>query len=118
VGDHEKMINTLEARNKVLEEEKRVVDERSKAQLEYLHTTSQQEIENLTFQCGKLRTDLNELSSFSVQKDDMSLQLKQTKAFLEKKEQEYRETIHVLERKILQDKVSFIFDLFISNENL
>ena len=100
------MITSLESRNKTLEDEKRTTEDRCKAQLEYLHSSTQQEIDNLNFQCGKLKTDLIELSSFSAQRDEMSLQLKQTRAFLEKKEQEYRETIHGLERKVLQDKVT------------
>lgn len=105
VGDHERMIASLESRNKSLEEDKRTSEEKFKSQLEYLHQTSQQEIENLTFQCQKLKNDLVELSTFSAQKDEMGQQLKQTKAYLEKKEVEYRETIHALERKVLQDKV-------------
>jgi hypothetical protein len=49
-----------------------------------------------------------ELSSFSAQRDEMGLQLKQTKALLEKKENDYRETVHGLERKVLQDKASLL----------
>lgn len=105
VGEHEKMISGLEAKNKVLEEEKKLVEEKCKFEVDNIQSVTQLEIDNLSFQCQKLKSDLVELSSFSAQRDEMSQQLKQTKAFLEKKEVEYRETVHSLERKVLQDKV-------------
>ncbi|KAJ3301241.1 hypothetical protein HDV03_001180 [Kappamyces sp. JEL0829] len=106
VGEHEKMISGLEAKNKVLEEEKKLVEEKCKFEVDNIQSVTQLEIDNLSFQCQKLKSDLVELSSFSAQRDEMSQQLKQTKAFLEKKEVEYRETVHSLERKVLQDKTT------------
>ncbi|KAJ3269363.1 hypothetical protein HDV01_001477 [Terramyces sp. JEL0728] len=105
VGEHERMIANLENKNRTLDQEKRDMELHYQTQIANLEKSSQLEQENLNQQCQKFKTELVELSSFSAQKDDMEEQLKQFKILLEKKENDYRETIHNLERKVLQDKV-------------
>ncbi|KAJ3324013.1 hypothetical protein HDV06_000989 [Boothiomyces sp. JEL0866] len=104
VGEHERMIASLESKNRTLDQEKRDMELHYQTQLANLEKSSQLELENLNQQCQKFKAELVELSSFSAQKDDMEEQLKQFKILLEKKENEYRETVHNLERKVLQDK--------------
>ncbi|KAI8899901.1 hypothetical protein BC833DRAFT_524113 [Globomyces pollinis-pini] len=104
VGEHEKMISSLESRNRILEDDKKQMDQEYTTKIDQLNKRYQDEIEQLNNQVMKFKTELVELSSFQVQKDEMEEQLKMYKALLERKENEYRETIHNLERKVLQDK--------------
>lgn len=106
VGEHEKMISNLELSNRNLEQEKKDMDASYRKEVVVLQQQSTDEIESLTAQCAKLKSDLAELSSFSVQKSEIEEQLRSLKALLEEKDYEYRETVHNLERKVLQDKVA------------
>jgi hypothetical protein len=99
------MIVTLEERNRVLEQEKKEQELFYKQEYHHLQKLSQDEIENLNHQCFKYNTELNELSAFTKQKEEIEEQLKQLRFQLERKEQDYKDTIHNLERKVLQDKV-------------
>ena len=100
------MISALENKNRALDTEKRDTEAKAKQELDYLQRTSQEEIENLNNQCIKYKSELAELSTFSRQKTEIEEQLKQSKQLLDRKEHDYRDTIHNLERKVLQDKVS------------
>lgn len=99
------MILTLETKNQGMEEEKKTVEEKHALLTNQIRQAFQLENDNLNGQFQKLKGDLVELSSFTSQKDEMSMQLSQIKSLLDKKEIDYRETIHGLERKVLQDKV-------------
>ncbi|KAI8924664.1 hypothetical protein BC831DRAFT_436357 [Entophlyctis helioformis] len=104
VGEHEKMIASLESKTRQLEEEKRDLETWSKNEIESTRMSMHSELEILQIQCAKYKAELAELTAFSAKKDEMEQQIKQYKALLEKKESEYRDTIHNLERKVLQDK--------------
>ena len=99
------MISNLEVKSRRLEEEKRETEMTSKSEIEKIRTCMQSELEILQIQCAKYKSELSELTAFSVKKDEMDQQIKQLRVLLEKKENEYRDTVHNLERKILQDKV-------------
>ncbi|KAJ3261615.1 hypothetical protein HK103_005453 [Boothiomyces macroporosus] len=106
VGEHERMIASLENKNRTLDQEKKDLELHYQTLIANVERSSQMELDNLNQQCQKFKAELVELSSFSAQKDDMEEQLKQFKILLEKKENEYRETVHNLERKVLQDKTT------------
>jgi myosin heavy subunit len=98
------MISNLEQKNKQLDQERRDIESKMKQEYESLQQTSQDEIDHLNAQCIKLKAELSELTYFSKQKVEIEEQLKQLRHLLEKKEKEYTETVHNLERKVLQDK--------------
>jgi hypothetical protein len=104
VGEHEKLISILESKNKTLEEEKKEIERFYKGEYETLTKSLKSENESLNLQMSKYKVELSELSVFSQQKAEIDEQLKQFKLLLEKKEHEYRDTVHSLERKVLQDK--------------
>jgi myosin heavy subunit len=104
VGEHEKMIANLEVKNKALDLEKRTIEQRMKQDFDLYQKTAQEETEQLHAQVSRLKSELTELNQFQKQKADLDEQLKHVKHLLERKEKEFAETIHNLERKVLQDK--------------
>ncbi|KAJ1327308.1 hypothetical protein BSLG_010650 [Batrachochytrium salamandrivorans] len=104
VRDHEKMISGLELKAHHLEEEKHDIAIRSKNEVDHIRTSMQLELENMQTQCTKFKSELSELTAFSAKKKEMELQIVQCKDLLENKRIEYRDTIHNIERKVLQDK--------------
>ncbi len=101
-------MTVLETKNKVLDEERRQMEELCKIRLNEIQENKQKQVDDLQFQCDKLKLDLAKLSKFSEQRDEMALELFKYKALVESKDIEYRNTIHSLEREILQDKVIFL----------
>ena len=94
----------MENKCHALEEEKRGLENKSKQEIEGFKDKVRDEMDSLQLQCAKTKGELNALHDFTVKKDDMEQQLRHYKQLLEKKELEYRDTIHNLERKVLQDK--------------
>ncbi|OAJ44441.1 hypothetical protein BDEG_27667 [Batrachochytrium dendrobatidis JEL423] len=80
VSEHEKMISVLESKAHQLEKEKQDYEIRTKSEMSSLKSAMQSELET------------------------MQTQFIHYKTLLEKKECEYRDTIHNIERKVLQDK--------------
>ena len=68
VGQHEKLIGSLEEKVKQLEEENKSNEYRSQYEIETLKSTSQNEIETLTNQCSKYKAELTELTAFAAVK--------------------------------------------------
>lgn len=104
VGEHERTIGSLQTKVRQLEDENREIEIRTTNEIGATKASMQMEVDTLQNQCTKYKGELSELSTFSSKKSDMEQQLKQYKALLEKKEVEYRDTVHNLERKVLQDK--------------
>jgi hypothetical protein len=61
-------------------------------------------MENLSQKCTKYKLELLELTLFTEQKAALEQELVNAKTLLEKKELDFKDTIHSLERKVLQDK--------------
>ncbi|KAL2917484.1 hypothetical protein HK105_202765 [Polyrhizophydium stewartii] len=106
VGEHEKIIANLETKTRQLEDEKRDLDTRSRNEIETIKSSMQSDLEIMQIQCAKYKAELSELTAFSAKKEEMEQQIKQYRVLLDKKESEYRDTIHNLERKVLQDKTT------------
>ncbi|EGF78330.1 hypothetical protein BATDEDRAFT_26925 [Batrachochytrium dendrobatidis JAM81] len=104
VSEHEKMISVLESKAHQLEKEKQDYEIRTKSEMSSLKSAMQSELETMQTQCTKYKAELSELTAFSAKKKDLELQVIHYKTLLEKKECEYRDTIHNIERKVLQDK--------------
>ena len=68
MGEHERLINSLETKTKRLDEENRQLEYRSQHELESYKTTSKSEIENLSGQCAKYKAELLELTTFAAHK--------------------------------------------------
>lgn len=87
-----------------LEEEKVQIEEQAKTETENLRNTTKIEMDQLAFQCQKYKYELSQLNEFTEKKGEIEQQLNSAKNLLERKEFEFKETIHNLERKVLQDK--------------
>lgn len=87
------------------------MDDYFREQIDTQAKNTQEEIESLNLQISKYKVELSELAIFSQQKQEIDDQLKQFKILLEKKEHEYRDTIHGLERKVLQDKARILINI-------
>ncbi|KAJ3129332.1 hypothetical protein HK098_001744 [Nowakowskiella sp. JEL0407] len=75
-----------------------------KHDLETTTSLLQSELDSLHTLCAKYKSELEQLSEFKSQKKDLELQLLKNKQLLEQKEKEFKDTVHLMERKILQDK--------------
>ncbi|KAJ3225724.1 hypothetical protein HK099_006337 [Clydaea vesicula] len=104
VQDHEKLINTLEAQIRALEAEKKDMEAAGKQKLNIANEEYKAEVELLHIQCAKYKADLDQLSEFRGRKEDMEFQIRYMRQQLDLKEKEYKEVIHSMERKVLQDK--------------
>jgi predicted nucleic acid-binding protein len=104
VFEHEKLLGQFEHKCYVLEEENSLLEPNSKAELENLKTTTAKAMENLSQKCTKYKLELLELTLFTEQKAALEQELVNAKTLLEKKELDFKDTIHSLERKVLQDK--------------
>lgn len=89
----------------MLEEEKARIEVSCKNEIDNCRDETRQEVETLTIQCAKYKQDLMDLTQFTEIKQELELELKNSKLTLEKKDIEFKDTIHNLERKVLQDKV-------------
>jgi hypothetical protein len=98
------LLGQFEHKCDVLEEEKSLLEANSKAELENLKTTTAKAMENLSQKCTKYKLELLELTLFTEQKAALEQELVNAKTLLEKKELDFKDTIHSLERKVLQDK--------------
>ncbi|KAI8909707.1 hypothetical protein EDD86DRAFT_206108 [Gorgonomyces haynaldii] len=104
VGEHEKMISHLEIKCHTLEDEKKLLEGKVKMEIDAAKGLIKQDMDLLQAQCNRYKSELSELTEFSKKKEELEGQLRQYKLLLEKKEQEYKDTVHTLERKVLQDK--------------
>ncbi len=63
------------------------------------------EIDTLQTQCARYRMELDELREFKSRKTELEAEMVRLQDELVQKEKEYKENIHSIERKVLQDKV-------------
>jgi len=104
VIEHEQHITELAERIKELEQEKLMVEENGKMELEKLKEEHTTVIENLTFQNTKYKTELEELSQFKINKKKMETEIENLKRTIVENEEEYKTTIYNMEKRMLQDK--------------
>lgn len=104
VKDHEKLIASLQLKIKDLECERKSSDEIHKEERLKSEDAAFCALESMTSQCQKLKVELTDVSKFVVQRDSLLTELSNIKITLESKENEYRNNVHGLERKILLDK--------------
>ncbi|KAJ3003620.1 hypothetical protein HKX48_001670, partial [Thoreauomyces humboldtii] len=104
VGEHEKHINGLEERAVQLEVEKQELAKRTQRDLDAAVGEGHKEIEALQQQCAVYKNQLSDLHIFAARKDELEQQLTYLKGQLDAKERTYKETVHNIERKVLQDK--------------
>ncbi|KAI9002353.1 hypothetical protein BC832DRAFT_593657 [Gaertneriomyces semiglobifer] len=106
VGEHEKHITGLEEKVAQLEQDKRDMEVQAKADLENSMRDAHKEIDTLQNKCLTYQAQLNDLNAFAARKEETEELLRSLKAQLENKEKQYKETIHSIERKVIQDKNS------------
>jgi hypothetical protein len=102
--EQEKHVTTQDEVIRVLQKEKKEEELSCRAKIEQVVEGSKIEVEQMNIQCAKYKTDLDQLSEFRGRKDDLDKQIRVLKGTLEQKEKEYKDIIHTMERKILQDK--------------
>ncbi|KAJ3261869.1 hypothetical protein HDU77_000682 [Chytriomyces hyalinus] len=104
VREHEEYISSLEQQIQRLEDEKRALEVKSKNDLENTIHEWKKELDHVQTQGAKYKNDLDMLSDFRGRKDDLEMQLKRSLSLIETREKEYKDVIHTMERKVLQDK--------------
>lgn len=98
------MLNTLEVKCALLEEECIESTAAAESEVEKIKNTSKRELDDSQIQCLKFKSDLQEMSEFADRKEALEEELVNCKATLARREIEYKNTVHNLERKVLQDK--------------
>ncbi|KAJ3068809.1 hypothetical protein HDU98_008086 [Podochytrium sp. JEL0797] len=104
VREHEEHITTLEFKILTLEQEKRALEHKGKHDVESTKEEWRKEVDGVQTTCAKYKAELDMLFDFKGRKDDLERQLRQALALLETREREYKDVIHTMERKVLQDK--------------
>ncbi|TPX38562.1 hypothetical protein SeMB42_g06663 [Synchytrium endobioticum] len=104
VVEHEKHIGTLEQRVRELQNEKKEAIEAAKLEAEEAAIAARTEIDQLQLLNHKYKTDLDSLLEFKSRKDELESMLKSTQTNLDTREREFKNSVHELERKVLQDK--------------
>ncbi len=100
----DKKIIDLEAQCNKLEKEKEDIIEQFKSDFEKLTSSSNLELEVQSVELSKLRSELASLNSFSEKKNLLEKQLGDSEKLLKTKEQEFAETLYVMEKQIALDK--------------
>ncbi|ORX73478.1 hypothetical protein BCR32DRAFT_305198 [Anaeromyces robustus] len=104
VIEHEQHITELAEKIKELEEEKQMIEENGKLEVEKLKQEHDTVIENLNFQNTKYKTELEELSQFKINKKKLESEIESLKKTIVENEEQYKKTIYNMEKKMLQDK--------------
>ncbi|KAJ3105506.1 hypothetical protein HDU97_007985, partial [Phlyctochytrium planicorne] len=104
VREHEEQITLLEEKVRSQEDEIRERDLKARAELDHVISESKRELEQAQSQGLRYKSELDQLFEFKGRKDELEFQLKRTSMLLETKEKEYKDIIHSMERKVLQDK--------------
>ncbi|KAJ3200631.1 hypothetical protein HDU82_008730 [Entophlyctis luteolus] len=104
VREHEEHITNLETTIQKLEEDKRALEEKALADMAHAEEEWHKELDNVRTQNLKYKGELDLLFEFKGRKDELEKQLKNALALLDAREKEYKNVIHTMERKILQDK--------------
>ncbi|KAJ3130852.1 hypothetical protein HK101_004920, partial [Irineochytrium annulatum] len=104
VREHEEQINQLEEKVRRQEEEMRERDIKARLELETSVAEVRRELDGSQALAARYKAELDQLFDFRGRKDDLEMQLRRTLATLEAKEKEYKDIIHSMERKVLQDK--------------
>jgi hypothetical protein len=68
VGEHEKLIYSLESKAKRLETENQQMSQKTDFEIGSLRSTTQAEIDSLGQQCSKYKAELNDLAEFAEKK--------------------------------------------------
>lgn len=87
-----------------MEEENKALEYRSQHEIDSIKSSSKHEIETLTNQCARYKTELTELTSFAAVKTEMEKKIILYEELIQNKESEHRSTCHNLEKKVLQNK--------------
>ncbi|KAI8917144.1 hypothetical protein DFJ77DRAFT_335308 [Powellomyces hirtus] len=87
-----------------MDQEKHDLEKQAQGNLDAAMAEAHKEIDSLQNQCAVYKTQLSDLHTFAARKDELEQQLKYLKGQLEAKERQFKETIHNIERKVLQDK--------------
>ncbi|KAJ3331684.1 hypothetical protein HDU76_002486 [Blyttiomyces sp. JEL0837] len=104
VRKNEEKILSLEAKIHDLEDEKRQMELKAISDLEKAQMEWKLELEQVQNQSRGYKAELDQLSDFKGRKEDLENSLKRALTMLEVKEKEYKDIIHNMERKVLQDK--------------
>ncbi|KAJ3317108.1 hypothetical protein HDU93_004196, partial [Gonapodya sp. JEL0774] len=104
VSEHERQIASLEDRIERLLTDHSHQVERLKATAEDAAEEARNEAERLSHMVAKQEKELEMLNDFKRRKGEMEQEVEALKAQLVEKERAYKEAIHSLERKVLQDK--------------
>ncbi|KAI8611593.1 hypothetical protein BC830DRAFT_1140590 [Chytriomyces sp. MP71] len=104
VREHEEYITSLELKIQNLEDEKRAMEHKAKLDLDNTVSEWKRDMDIVQTQSAKYRSELDLLFDFKGKKDELENQLKKALALLEIREREYKDVIHTMERKVLQDK--------------
>lgn len=104
VQEHEKHITTLDEKIAQLEQERKEIEQKLLLELDTLSKLSESEKAALSATCAKYKAELDTLADFRAKKDDMELMLITLNRRLELKEKEFKDLVHSMERKVLQDK--------------
>ncbi|ORY40424.1 hypothetical protein BCR33DRAFT_852751 [Rhizoclosmatium globosum] len=104
VREHEEHITVLEAKIQKLEDEKRALEAKAKQDIENTIADWKKELDGVQNLSSKYKGELDMLFDFKGKKDDLERNLRQALALLETREKEYKDVIHTMERKVLQDK--------------
>ncbi|KAI9359308.1 hypothetical protein DFJ73DRAFT_124516 [Zopfochytrium polystomum] len=104
VHEHEEHITQLESKLSDLEEAKRDQELKAKSDFEAATLEWKSELDQCQTQSARYKAELDQLSDFKERKEDMENQLRRALVALEVKEKEYKDSIHSMERKMLQDK--------------
>jgi hypothetical protein len=102
--EQEKHATAQEEVIRLLQNDKKELEVGCRVKIEGVVEQSKIEVEQMNIQCAKYKTDLDQLSEFRGRKDDLDKQIRVLNGTLEQKEKEYKDIIHTMERKILQDK--------------
>ncbi|KAJ3163227.1 hypothetical protein HDU86_002397 [Geranomyces michiganensis] len=104
VGEHEKQINTMEEKAVQMDQEKADMIKQAQGNLDTAMAKAHKEIDSLQNQCSIYKAQLSDLHTFAARKDELEQQLQYLKGQLEEKERTFKDTVHNIERKVLQDK--------------
>ncbi|KAJ3182622.1 hypothetical protein HDU87_007960 [Geranomyces variabilis] len=104
VGEHEKQINTMEEKAVQMDQEKADMVKQAQSNLDSAMAEAHKEIDSLQNQCSVYKAQLSDLHNFAARKVELEQQLIYLKGQLEAKERTFKDTVHNIERKVLQDK--------------
>ncbi|KAI8592296.1 hypothetical protein BDZ88DRAFT_277487 [Geranomyces variabilis] len=87
-----------------MDQEKADMIKQAQSNLDSAMAEAHKEIDSLQNQCSVYKAQLSELHTFAARKDELEQQLMYLKGQLEAKERTFKDTVHNIERKVLQDK--------------